>query len=230
MKDTLIIDIETRPDPRIWDDPDTVEEIRDSITPPKNYKDPLKIEAYTDERLGELKMAAALRPQMGKIACIGVLPLDCYSPSDPIEMVASQVECPVGDDEFSVLTDFVDVLEGYDWPLIGGYYLREFDVPFISYRCAVHRIDLPDWWPSRRDWSGIIDPCDLFPRQASGSLADNLRAMGLPRKTLTGEESLTLPLDDLADYCRNDVAVEAALIHRLRSQFPALSPRKALNA
>lgn len=226
--DCIIIDIETRPDPRIWDDPDTVEEIRDGIDAPRNYKDPLKIEAYIDERLAELRKKAALQPRTGKVACVGWMRLDAYRPDQSIDENAARVSRVFADDEASVLSAMVRELQRPT--LIGGYNLREFDIPFLVYRCAVHGIDLPDWWPQRRSWDRIVDPCDLFPRGDVGRLDEHLRAMGLPRKTMSGEESLELPLDELADYCANDVACEAALVQRFDRHFPTLNPRKKESA
>lgn len=217
--DCIIIDIETRPDPRIWDDPETVEEILEGIEAPANYKDPAKIESYATEKLAAMKANAALDPKVGKVACVGLMPLDA-SHGEPTVLV--------GEDEYTVLRKFVLVLQAISprGALLGGYFLRDFDLPFLTYRCAVHEIELPEWWPSRRDWTRIVDPCDLFPRDQNGSLQAHLRAMDLPRKTMSGKESLALPLPELAEYCANDVKVEAALIQRLRAHFPMLNPRK----
>jgi len=224
MTDCIIIDIETRPDPRIWDDPEVVEEILEGIEAPANYKDPAKIEAYATDKLAKMKANAALDPKVGKVACVGLMPLDAPEGSHAV---------PYGEDEPQVLRDAIRILNSIapSGALLGGYYLREFDVPFLAYRCAVHEIELPDWWPNRRDWSRIVDPCDLFPKDQAGSLQSHLRAMGLPRKTLSGKESLDLPLPELAEYCANDVKVEAALIQRLRRRFPMLNPcKKELSA
>lgn len=221
----IIIDIETRPDPRIWDDPETVEEILEGIEAPSNYKDPAKIESYATEKLASMKASAALDPKVGKVACVGWQDLEWDDESVYSGSIGRGVI--VDEDEATVLRRTVGLLASIrGGALIGGYFLRDFDLPFLTYRCAVHEIALPDWWPQRRDWNRIVDPCDLFPRDQNGSLDAHLRAMGLPRKTMSGKESLALPLPELAEYCANDVKVEAALIQRLRAHFPMLNPRK----
>lgn len=225
--DCIIIDIETRPDPRIWDDPEAVAEMREGLSAPSNYKDPVKIAAYVDDQIDRLKDAAALKPTLGRIACIGRMDFADYDPSAPIDEIAARVTAPAGDDEAALIAGLVMDLCIAGRCKLGGYFLRDFDLPFLTYRAAVHGIDLPEWWPGRRDWHGIVDPCDLFPREQSGSLDAHLRAMGLPRKTATGKESLTMPYPQLSAYCAHDVVVEAALIYRLRGSLTALKERTA---
>lgn len=210
----LVFDIETRP-AELWNDPAFVDEVRAEIEPPSNYKDPLKIASYVDAELGKRRARAALSPAFGKVAVIGYAWFgDAHEP-----------EAIAGDDEARVLRDFAALLAERGPSILAGYNVREFDVPFVTMRAAAQAVELPSWWPNRRDWSAIVDPMDLV---REGRLDDYLRAFGLPRKTCSTVDSLELPLPELVTYCRNDVHVERLLLERLRDRFDALRAREDL--
>src|SRR5690606_676526 len=92
MTDCLVFDIETAPDPRIWDDAECVEEIREGIEPDGRIKDPLKIAADIDAKFDKLKGKSALSWTLGKIRAIGWSPL--YDDGEPLA-VASEDEAEV---------------------------------------------------------------------------------------------------------------------------------------
>lgn len=210
----LVFDIETRRNEALWSDPVFCEEIRSKIEPRDNLKDPVKIEADIAAKYDKLLDRAATRPVHGVIACIAVCELD----SDVVNVWAD-------DDEAAVIAQFAGALDAAgDRVVLGGWNIREFDVPFVTARAGVHGIKLPRWWPHRKSWNKIVDPCDLFGRFEA--LDDFLREFGLPRKTMTGKESLALGLPELADYCANDVRSERLLIERLRDRFDALNPER----
>jgi hypothetical protein len=212
----LVLDIETRPDDRLWGDPSFLESLRERIEPPKNYRDPLKIESYVDDELARRKARAALSPLFGRVVAIGFGLLD---DDDEPEVFCSN-------DEELVLADFAGRLGQIGRVVLGGFNVREFDIPFLIARCAARSVEFPHWFPARRDWRGIADVRDLC---TDGSLADWLRACDLPAKSGSGAESLDLRLDELEVYCRNDVAVERLLLRRLRNRFEALRPREVAN-
>jgi hypothetical protein len=205
----IVFDIETGPDERVWSDPEFCAGVRDGISAPANYKDPLKIAAYIDERYDDAKASAALSWVHGKIRAIGWT-------------VDGQIQAFASDDEGYVVRSFATILRDLpDRTLVGGFNIREFDVPFLSMRAAVHDISLPAWWPQRRPWgNGIIDPVDLFGR--NGRLKDYLAAMDLPPKLGDGADAPNLEIPELIEYVKRDVECEAALIERLRHYFPGL--------
>ena len=128
----------------------------------------------------------------------------------------------VSEDELEVLYAFSwFLLQQEEPPLVGGFNIRAFDVPFVTMRCAVHQVELPTWWPGIRDWSRIIDPVDIFGR-GTGRLSDYLRALGLPPKSADGRDAPSMSLKELTTYVMQDVIVEDKLIERLNSYFPAL--------
>jgi len=209
MNPCLVYDIETAPDPILWGDVDFCSELRDGLSAPSNYKDPLKIAAAIDEKFDALRDKAALSWCHGKIRAIGWGML-------------GEHELPVAvasEDETDVISTFVDAALR-EQVLVGGFNVRGFDVPFLTMRAAVCGIELPRWWPTIRSWDRIIDPVDLFGRE--GRLSDYLRALGLPPKTADGSEAPSMDLEELHAYVRNDVHVERLLIERLAARFPAL--------
>ena len=212
MNPCIVFDIETAPDPNIWDDLEFVTQIKSGLSAPSNYKDEAKIAAYIEAAFDREKDKAALSWCHGKIRAIGVVIVD--SDEEP-EAFASE-------DELEVLDAFSSYLFGFDdAPLIGGFNIRAFDVPFVTMRCAVHSVEMPTWWPGIRDWHRIIDPVDIFGRQ-TGRLSDYLRALGLPGKSASGADAPSMSLDDLVEYVTQDVRCERDLITRLNGFFPAL--------
>lgn len=213
MKPCLIFDIETAPSDD-WDDPDFIGELLNQARAPTNYKDPEKIAAAKREKVDSQRDAAALSWLFGRIRAIGVGGL---LEEFPPTVWASE-------DEAEVIASFALYLDDAGPAVIGGFNVREFDVPFVTFRAAVHRIELPTWWPARRPYgNGIVDPVDLLGR--NGRLADHLRAMGLPKKTADGADAPGMSVEELGDYCANDVLCERMLIRRLASAFPALRER-----
>lgn len=199
--DVLVFDIETAPGAWV-EDPEKIEEMRATIEPRGNLKDPLKIAADIDGKLDAIVGKAALCPIRGRIRSIawGLLGDD------------DEPDCVADEDEAIVLIEFAKVLRAKPVRL-AGYNVREFDCVFVAFRCAVHGVELPEWFPHRRSWSWIVDPCDMF--RDRYKLADVLEALGLPPKTADGADAPAMPLDELADYNRHDVVVERRVIRRL---------------
>ena len=48
MNPCIVFDIETAPDPNIWDDLEFVTQIKSGLSAPSNYKDEAKIAAYIE--------------------------------------------------------------------------------------------------------------------------------------------------------------------------------------
>ena len=212
MNPCIVFDIETAPDPNIWDDLEFVGQIKSGLSAPSNYKDEAKIAAYIEAAFDREKDKASLSWCHGKIRAIGWKMLGSEDVATPI----------ASEDELEVLDEFSSALFSLDEaPLVGGFNIRAFDVPFVSMRCAVHHVELPTWWPGIRDWHRIIDPVDIFGRQ-TGRLSDYLRALSLPGKSADGRDAPGMTLDELAAYVTQDVECEDALIMRLASFFPGL--------
>lgn len=218
MKANLVIDIETRADDRL-DTPEYWQRIKADIPDNRSIKDPVKQAAWIDGKLEDYRKSMALRPTTGRIAAIGIADIE-----DPF---SADVLCNLGD-EYDLLFKFAKVLEDYQQRVVCGFNCREFDIPFISARCAIHEIVLPRWWPFMRDWQNVADLYDVLGRQ--GKLDDWLIAFGMEPKPCTGAESLDLTEEELAEYCRMDVRATAQLFARLWERFPALWAKKERKA
>jgi len=215
-RDAVVIDIETKSDPRVCLDTEWLTELHEGIEAPSNYKDPLEIAAYKDERFRELRAKFALSAATGRIVAIGWALLD--SAAAPIVVAAAQ---PDLEGEMAMLESFVIALPWTAKPVLAGHCIRDFDLPFITARAAICEVELPPWWPHPRDYRNVIDTVDVMGR---GHLAGWLRAFGLPPKTGKGSDVETMNPEEILNYCRNDVHVERLLLRRLAESnaFPAL--------
>jgi len=216
----FVFDIETRPDSVLLHDEDYMEEIRDGIEPAKNLKDPVKIAADIDGKLTRHREQMALHPTTGSIVSIGVSDLESTSTPDVY----------MGDNEAEILEQFCYWMRTHASvslsPIVTGFNIRQFDLPFVTFRCAVHGVELPEWWPDAHTWGAVFDPMDLMGREKK-PLHAWLRAFSLPPKAMSGKESLKLPIGPaLEEYNRQDVSSERALIRALRPYTKLLRQRR----
>lgn len=219
----IVLDIETRPLPALWEDPQELAAYRERVRVRSRHWDQARrdhvhgdiAETARDLALEEKRSKAALSPCTGKIVAIGAGMLD--DQEDPAVWH--------GDDEAAVIRGFADWCNGAEGsngaPWLSGFRIRDFDIPFLTFRAAACGVDLPDWW-HRFTRAGQLDlVADVWDLAGSelGRLDDVLFALGLPRKTAMGEDSLSMELGELAEYCRNDVHVERELVRRLRRNW-----------
>lgn len=216
MKPSIVIDIETRADSRL-DTPEYWQSIMAEIPDNKAIKDPIKQEAWKGQKLEGHKASMALRATTGKVAAIGMARID-----DPYE---AEVLCYL-EDEKDLLYRFAGtLLDKFPGPrIVCGFNCRDFDIPFLSARCAIHGVPLPRWWPFMRDWRGVADLMDVVGR--SGKLNDWFLAFGMEAKPCTGADSLQLTQEELADYCLQDIRGTAQLFARIWERFPQLWTKK----
>lgn len=207
-----VIDIETQVNPRIWNDPESRMLWIESLSPPKNYKDPDKIAQWKAIKIKEMERELALDPWAGKIVALGAAPL-----------AGGNIECWADNDERTILTEFVRWWDTGPFYKLGGFSLRDFDVPFIIARLLAHGICPEKAIPAPRDWGGIIDPRDLVKK---GSLKKWLHVCGLPGKTADGSDVADMSIDEVREYCANDVKVERLLLQRAFPFFPSVYQAK----
>lgn len=209
MKPCLVIDIETRADKRLLDDPAYLEELESSFEN-RAIKDPLKQAAWRGDKLEKHVHGMALHPTTGKVVAVGVAWLDT-PPAVMLDM----------DNEPFLLAEFANLLSDLPKPhVIAGFNIREFDIPYVTARCAINDIDLPDWWPYRRDWNNVADVMDLLGMK--GTLTDWCRAFVINVPDVTGEAVTKLSEADLRIHCEQDLGATAAIIQRMARRFPAL--------
>lgn len=199
----LILDLETRADPTILDDAAFWERRRSKLEAPSNYKDPVKIAAYVDDALATEKAKCALSPLTGLIACVG---LQRWEES---EAQVLTVEQPHRQGEQDLLQALIA-----NWPddprLIVGWNARQFDLPFLIARLAIHKLTLP-WLPVPKNYRQVVELRDMF---TNGDLSSWQFAMGGGFKDVDGEDLLELPIDELAAHCKADIEWTTELAHR----------------
>jgi hypothetical protein len=219
---TLVIDIETRADSRLLGDSDYLEEVSKDW---KNnaIKDEFKLQAWKDEKLATHIRTMALRPTTGKVVAIGMASLGSgrNKKRDPRTLVLCDM-----DSEPMVLADMIYHLDNI-FPgkrIVCGVNVRKFDIPFLTARCAINDIELPDWWPFIRDWHNVADTMDILGDQ--GKLSDWCRAFGIEQPDVTGQEVTSLSREDLIEHCRQDMVATTTILSKIKRRFPCLRKTK----
>ncbi len=220
MKPALVIDVETREDSRLLDDVDYLESIQKDLTH-GSIKDPFKLAEWKGNKFEDHVNGMALHATTGRIVVIGMAAID-----KPEEVrVISRM-----DDEAFLLADFI-MLGLDEWfpgqRVICGHNVRKFDIPYLSARCAINCIDLPDWWPFIRDWKNVADTMDVL--GADGKLGEWCRAFGIPGPTVTGKEVTRLSEERLREHCAEDVRATATILNRIQRRYPCLRKPKKLS-
>ncbi|WP_031386505.1 ribonuclease H-like domain-containing protein [Desulfonatronum thiodismutans] len=213
----IFLDIETLPGPN----PPALE----SIKPPSNYRDPVKILQYQQEKQEEEWRKQALDSMRGEILCIG---FQVGEDDEPRSFTSGLGE--VGD-EADVLREFENaVIEecGRDRPEWVAFNGHGFDLPWIWRKSIKYGLEfLPGMINFDRYRGNIIDPMRLWcPHDYRGyvKLGDLAEFLGIGAKTQGFDGSMVFDawregrLEEIAAYCRDDVQLLAA-VHRALSQY-----------
>ena len=215
---TIIFDIETGPLP-----------VADLKIPPfnpadvklGNIKNPdliaEKIQRAEENHTADYIRNAALDALSGQVLCIG------YRKDNQ----ETGILCSDADGEAAMLRQWWALLNYYDrHPLLIGFNVKTFDLPFIIKRSWRHRVDVPYWIRNGRYWADTIvdlrEVWQLGDSRAQGSLGAISRHLGLGDKTGTGAEfSLLWNTDRQAaiDYCLQDVKITAQVAEILVPSF-----------
>jgi len=206
----IVFDIETRIDADYCDSQDFTDKLLEECSAPANWKDEEKIKAHIDKQFEAKRKKLALSPRTGQIVAIGYG--DLNSDDDP------DVEYH-DEDERGILRNFAAALPPFR-AVLAGFNIRGFDLDYVAVRCAIHNVQLPNWWPHARDWRYVADVfTDLF---REGKLEFWLDRFGLPPKTASALEVEEMDIEDVANYCANDVAVTRSLLRKVQHVLPAL--------
>ena len=209
----IVFDIETRPNPVLREDPSFITALRDECEAPKNYKDPVKIANYIDNEFMKAVNGMALSAATGVVCAIGWCYIEGGKVSDPEALVDLE-------DEKDTLLKFAEVLNGHSPGYkLGGFNIRDFDIPWLIARFAVNEIGV-SWFPFPRDWNRVFEIRDLVGR--SGNLNKWLRTFGLPLKLGDGEESTSYTHEQMKEYVLRDAHSTALLAARLAPFSPVV--------
>jgi predicted PolB exonuclease-like 3'-5' exonuclease len=210
QKPRLTFDIETGPRPEVSANPG------EWFRPDARLTDPVKIRASLAEKCAD---GAALSPITGQILAIGYgLPTG----GTTLEVVGEFTEVDLVDRFFARVRDTLN--RGGQ---LVGFNCGDFDLPFILFRAAVHRIAIPSCigtrWKGR--WQFADNVVDLMTYVQFGryertgySLDKVCRAMGLPPKSGNGAmfaELLASNPQAAREYLAQDIACTVGLANRL---------------
>lgn len=210
----IVIDIETKADLAYLDTPRGKESLGADIEAPANYKDPVKIAEYVRQKAADRIEQAALHAYLAGVVAIGWADLF----EGDVHVAAGTIA-----QEKETLSIFAAAMHNIraDEVIVCGWHIREFDLPFLSARCALHGVQMPRWWPHSKDWQRVYDAKDTL---GEGKLAQWLAAFGLPPKTADGSQVANMTTQQIADYCCDDVHAERELIRKLAINSHILRP------
>lgn len=125
----LAFDIETSALPM-----EQIKQFEPDIKAPGNYKDKRKIEEYIAADIKSFYEKAALSPITGRVLCIGIMEGDRFT--------------VIEGDEYDILSTFWDGWRtcppiGTEPPLMIGFAITQFDLPFVIKRSWAHNILVP---------------------------------------------------------------------------------------
>lgn len=228
MKRLLSIDIETAP----TSDRRVDELLYKKLSPPKNYKDPEKIEAYLIEKLREEVMKTALNPLFGRVISVAATQDGKTVHVRGIDEVESEAE--LIDRFLNFIAEWRHRVhfEQKDSGFIVGHNVFEFDLPFLYRRAVVLGIDMnkyamvpvipkPDDKPWRVDY--VYDTM-----LAWGRPYPRLKELALMFGLLTGEEDdmdggdtlqafLDGNMEAVKEHNANDVIIGYKVAERMMS-------------
>ncbi|MBK6369300.1 MAG: 3'-5' exonuclease [Flavobacteriales bacterium] len=216
----LFLDIETVPQHYVWNELD--------LRTAQLFSDKTRFEQERNAKSAEeiYGEKGGILAEFGKIICIGVGSL--HREGSDLRMRVTSFH---GDDEYDVLTRFVDLLDRHynnDDHWLCGHNGKEFDFPYIARRCVVHRIKLPRLLDiaGLKPWEvGHLDTMNLWSfgdRKAYTSLALLTHILGIPtpKDDITGADVARVYYEDqdlerIAAYCKKDVVATTQLFLRL---------------
>ena len=236
----IVIDIETVP----VQVPAHVEAIRDEmagklsanlaqVRAPANYKDPAKIAEYVETERNRLRdlhdadvekaiLSTSFDGGYGQIVCVGW----CIGDDEPQSMRVQDLSL---EQERAMLRDWCALMQSLHGtsgtrPVLIGHNLLAFDLPFVWKRAMVHGIKPPFWLPrDPKPWSEtVVDTMTYWAGTRDRISLDKLcRVLGVPGKGdgPTGADVWPMVqdgrLDDVAQYCRDDVVRTRAVFKRM---------------
>ena len=202
-KPWLCFDIETAPMP------DCAQYLTDPIEAPANYKDPLKIAAWIEEKRQKQIADAALDLDLCEVVALGTLGRG-YS----VTMTRREYA------EADILRCFWDLAAG---PLLIGFNCLSFDLPILLRRSLYLGIPTPQIAIDKYRHEGVIDVADVLTfsgKMTWRSLSFYARRFGIPHDdSVKGEDIGRLVVagewDTVAAHVRTDVETTAALAQRI---------------
>lgn len=172
---------------------------------------------------------AAIFAEFGKIVCIGT---GFFNESE------LRIKTISGHNEKELLLDFFELVSGHFYNLnkhvLCGHNIREFDLPYICRRAAVHGLQLPAMLnlSLKKPWEvkHIVDTMELwkfgdYKNYISLDLLSACLGLESPKEVMNGSQVGQVyyeenDLPKIADYCAGDVWVTANAYLKMNRQEP----------
>ncbi len=223
LSQILFLDIETAPQTSKYQD---MSEKMRTLWDKKS----LKITQTDEDTPESLFPRAGIYAEFGKIICIVV----GYFFEDTF-----RVKSFSGDDEHQLLTEFAELLEGFQKraePKLCGHNAKEFDFPYICRRMIVHRIDIPDIINAsgKKPWeTTFLDTMDMwrfgdYKNYTSIDLLTTIFDIQTPKDDIDGSMVHDYywnrkDLKSIVTYCKKDVIALVQVYLRLHNLTPLLT-------
>lgn len=177
---------------------------------PSNYKDPVKIAAYIEEKKAEQIDKAALDPDFGSIIAIGYKIVRGVGDSD--ETVVLVAETP--EQEKEIIQEFWKLYDEH-YGFSAGYNIIGFDFPYLLRRSMDLNVVVPII-PNLSRYNNRMS-LDLMQILYGGSGFKSLKFVvdrydiDNPLPDLDGSKVSDMDIETLKAYCANDVDMTVAL-------------------
>lgn len=169
---------------------------------PSNYRDPEKIKANIEEQRKAWFERAALSPLTGKVIAIG------YSIDGEIMLRINP------EDEKALIVEFWELLRT-QWTQAQfiGFNIKRFDLPFLCRRSWRLGIAFPSYIRYGRYWHedfvDLFEEWQLGDYQASISLDNLAKFLGIGQKSGSGADFAGFPRDKQESYLTTDIQLTA---------------------
>lgn len=202
----VYFDLETIP----CQDPDHLEDLRRTVTPPGNIKKPESIQAWLDENRESAALEALAKTSFD--GAYGHVCTIAWAKNDgKIEVRHAKTVA----DERSVIDDFFAALDPYHSETLVGHNITGFDLPFLRKRAIALSIPLPRPAKFPRDpkpWDkSVHDTMAMWAGGTNRIGMDRLcKVLGITGKggfdgSMVAEAWTNGEHDKIAEYCRDDV-------------------------
>lgn len=206
----------------------------ETISPPSNWKDPVKIQEYIDKKSveqvekiekekQEVRESFSLSPMTGRVACACLFPV-YYESGIRVHDGGIRV---VDLDEKVLLLKFWSMLamlreEAYNLKIV-SYNGKEFDGHFLRVRSAINGVKMPFRIDQRRFTTDphfdVREVLTNFGANKKGKLGQWAAAFGLGKKLTEGSKVKELwdagKYEELCDYCLQDCIITHQMFKKL---------------
>lgn len=185
---------------------------------PSNYKDPVKIAAYIEEKKAEQVDKAALDPDFGSIVAIGYRSVEGIGKSGETKVLVAETL----EQEREIIQEFWKIYDEHHG-FSGGYNIIGFDFPYLLRRSMDLNVVVPTL-PNLSRYNNYMS-LDLMQILYGGSGFKSLKfvvdryGIDNPLPDLDGSKVSDMDTETLKAYCANDVDMTVALYELMHGVY-----------